>query len=63
VYRNPYKLKIIFATDSCGEDEFVKRGVLTHLLILILFCYILSSLTNLSSLRKTRRQAQNSRAK
>ena len=28
--RNLHKLRIIFATTICGEDDFVKRGVLTH---------------------------------
>ena len=30
VYRNSHKLKIPLATTICGEDDFVKRGVLTH---------------------------------
>ena len=33
VNRNSHKLKIPLATTICGEDDFVKRGVLAHPLI------------------------------
>lgn len=28
-YQNSYKLKIALATVTCGEGDFVRRGVLT----------------------------------
>lgn len=31
VCRNSHKLKITLATTVCGEGDFNKRGVLTHL--------------------------------